>query len=732
MTKFYFRIAVIVLLMLLAVWAGRWLGRVTAPRRLPPEIYHATVPQPRLEPAPAEDSSEEGKGEDPFFFEVYVGPGAELESVAREVTMAGEAGLRQFIVAAPYLWDEDWGELDHAIGFILERVPNASLLLQLDLNPPASWTSRRPAEVSTATDGGVVLPSVGSRAWLDDTKERLAMLGPHVAEQSYAGRITGVVLTALEDGRWYRRNGYDHSGANISAFRAWLGKKYGDDARLRATWGDQNATIEQAEVPERPDDRTTVQVFFPRPAMQRHVDYLEYVSETTADAIAELAAHVKTTWGPRTQVFAAYGYGFEATWNDAGHFALMNIVDSEVDGFIGPVSYFDRGLGGVGGFVAAVDSVTAHGKRWLLEDDTRTGIGRNGNGVVERPLGLRVNDLLNVYRRNFASAALHGLPMAWADATGAGNLLDEELWDEFGTLRATRRRMDTGTPPGLVDETLMVVLDEASRFYQQCGPPLNEWLLHGGAAAARRAGVSHRFVYLRDVLDGRTGGAKVYLFLNAFAIDERDRAELHRLLAAEGACAVWLYAPGVVGPEGPAENVSALTRFSVKPFEKPAPSGSLYAIGGNWVRLNERFGAGGEWFPLFSIEDEHADVLAYYAESSRASVAVKFLEEGWTSVLVCEPVLPSDLLREVLDILEIPVAVKPRNGTARDVVQLSGAYLMIHAGEAGERTIDAGAPADVTDVFNPKVGWGRKRLFSVMMGRGETRLYEVRAAEDAP
>ncbi|MDQ1257421.1 MAG: hypothetical protein QG656_2025, partial [Candidatus Hydrogenedentes bacterium] len=510
-------------------------------------------------------------------------------------------------------------------------------------------------------------------------------------------------------------------------------------------WADEQAAFATAAIPPRLDTGDTSRVFFDLPAMQPQVDFLEYTSETVADAISSIAAHVKTIMQDQGMVIVPYGYTFELARNDAGHFALGSLLDGTVDAFASPVSRFDRALGGAGSPMGPVDSVRLHGKQWFVMDDTRTGLSRDAaTGAIGRLEGLRIEDVYSVQRRNFATVLSHELGLIWTDPEGTGALCDAEMWNRFAAMekayegyqaRGAAKSMDPAEswpPPGRM---LAVVVDEASRSYQQCDEKLNALILMQAQDAALRSAMPVRFYLLQDLLDDRVPPAAVYLFPNLFYLDENTRLQLHALLRRQQAAAIWLYAPGYIADKPDVANICATTRMTVKAFKEPASSGSKYKLAGAWIDKNEEIGPGITWNPLFYIDDENADVITEYRESGKPSAAITFLDDEWSSIFLAEPFLTPGLLREILRILEQSLCIQEDGGKFFDVTYFNANLFGIHAKESGERMINLGTERawDVQDLLSPEIGWLQTSGFMLPLRAGETRLLQLTpAAVTAP
>ena len=350
--------------------------------------------------------------------------------------------------------------------------------------------------------------------------------------------------------------------------------------------------------------------------------------------------------------------------------------------------------------------------------------------------GLLAEDVYHVQQRNFATAYTLGMGLVWSDPEGRGWLNDREQWQMFGNLREVYEDHGandaTGTEPAQTipgwpaRERVLVIVDERSRAWQRCGAALSEPLFVTTRAAALRCGMPVECVLLQDVLDDRIlPPASVYLFLNAFALTESERDHLHAILAREQAVAIWMYAPGYITGEASVENVKQTTNMQLKRFDAPTQSGSYFALNGRWARENEPFGSVRKWDPLFYIEDSEVDVLGRYASNDQASLGVKFMEEGWTSVFCAEPALSAPVLRETLRILGRPNLFHDPAKAPFDALRIARGHFAIHARDGGERSVEFPGLYDIIDLLDPRVGWPRSSSIVMPMRSGETRLLKL-------
>lgn len=733
-TGIYLRLLGLAAVMALAAAAGLWLGKWSVPGEAAPAVAPVSGAGASGPLAAGEGAAEEpGTVGPPLYFFARPDAPEDWKTVMEEAALAAEAGITRHIVPVAPAWSEEDAP-DNVTALLKQHMvanPRASFLLQVDMNPPPAWARAHETEMMLVNGAAGPLPSPASQQWVVDGQAALRKLVESVEGGEVSRRIEGYILCALEGGQWTLPETGDRSETNRQGFRDWLVRHYQGEAALGEAWGRPGMSADEVTLPELPDFNDTGQVFVRFPEERPLSDYLRYTSESTADALAAFTAHLAEVSMISPKILAPYGFSLEMAGNASGHFALGNLLESDLNGVISPVSQTDRGMGGAGGYAGPVHSLLARGKTWTVLDDTRTGMERDpASGTVARMRGVRAEDIFEVQKRNFASALVDGLALAWADPLGDGWLLDGDQWRLFGKMREVyAARAEEGGPPSGEDAPagLTVVVDEASRAVQRCAGPLNALLVSGGRDAALRAGVRTRFVLLQDVLEERVGPSRTWLFLNAFRLDAEARERLHDRFARERASVIWLYAPGYFdGDTAAAENISAVTGMDVRALDGPADAGSLFGLSGQFMAQDAPFGAAGAWNPLFHIEDAGADALARYAGSEKTSVAVKSVDGEWTSIYVAEPGVTPALLAEILRILEEPLFIAPGEANYFDPVYAGPGLLALHGAESGKRAVILPDYCDVQDLFDPAAGWTQKDEFVLPLRTGETRVFSLK------
>lgn len=729
------RVAAVAALTLLAAYAGLLIGEWSISESKPP----VTAGAPAAGSAAA--SASHKLPEPPVFFFPNVSPEGDWKPALEQIRMAADVGVKQYVVPVGLPWNESSAAVQVAVDrlkSVCQKAQQANILLYVRLDPPESWRTAHPDEVAPSGDKPAAFASIGSRVWAEDAQRCFTTLWNGMKESGVSDSVSGCIVAALDGGMWRQGPGYDSSPANTACYREWLRRQYATDQALRAAWGDDAISLDAAAPPPEPDRANTHEVFFAPGQAARQSDFVRYLSEQTADAIAASASHIKAAMGENAQTIACYGETFEALHAVAGQSGLLRLLDAGVDGIAAPVSYTDRGLGGAGGPMGAVDSIVRHGKRFYLIDDTRTGVAPAAPDAKDRTEGLRLEDVYSVQRRNFAFALAHGFGLIWTDPEGQGSFGVPEIWSHFGKMYTLYKESEAEAGPSEEGQTpqeawppekdfLLAVVDEDSSALLQCDAELNKRLLLQARDTVLRAGVPARFYLLQDVLEGRAPNAGAYLFLNVFQLKESERTKLHQILAANSALAIWMYAPGYVSDTASVENIGATVRMKVAAFDKPTAGTSVYQLGGVWMAKDETFGDATEWFPLFYVEDEGVDVLALYKTANHASTAIAFFEEGWASIFVGEPALTPSLLRELLHLSDMHVYFPSTRLKYYDVAYFGSRVVAIHGKEAGERVVDFGDDRawDVQDLLAPDIGWLKKNAIVLPLRTGDTRLLKL-------
>jgi len=275
-----------------------------------------------------------------------------------------------------------------------------------------------------------------------------------------------------------------------------------------------------------------------------------------------------------------------------------------------------------------------------------------------------------------------------------------------------------------------LIVDSTSIFYQKNDydvyvaqrPLLRNVLLKSGVASGA--------YYLDDFLSGTTPPNKVYIFVNANYLTDVQITGIQSRLNAEGATAIWQYAPGFIGPSGPdVSQASSLTGIQLSESDGYGyTNGTGLMAGFNWGFTTQNLLS-----PRLVVTDPNAEVLGYYQSDNQVSSARKkvgnfesifsgeftlgdFLNFCWQCA---SNTLPSaNTLRALLQTTGVHIW-----STAGDVVLTDGNLLVIHAAAAGPDSISLPTGVSATPLGGGTASTGTLNL---MFSRvGETLWFQL-------
>ena len=584
--------------------------------------------------------------------------------------------------------ETNWAWCDQYMDAFAELDPEAMFLLRLYAGPNWSWDVWKditPEHLALYADGSRGSVSIASPYFHGPTDEDLAGIVRHYEASPYGTRILayevgGPNIEMFHDR--YREKGPDYNPLNQERFRAWLRRRYGTDRALCSAWGDPDVTLATAVIPAFEPGRfpmhggnDPVRVFYDVPGEQDWVDFSAYSQDIVADRLIDWARIVKRETEGRKLTLFFYGYTFELPGSFSGHYALQRVLDcKDVDLLGSPYSYVDRDVGGAGSFMSPVDSVIAHGKLWFNEDDTRTfGLSRRTNktGLSFHSTGGQTpGETLGILSRNFASLLAHRAGTWWMDLVSGGAFDEPDLWTMLGERLPFYQALYRDPTPYRPD--VAVLVDEESKLVVHDDWDVNSWTLYAMRSSAQQSGAAVGFYTLDDFAAGVVPACKVYVFANAFRLDDAEIAAIHERLTREQATAVWAYAPGYLGPSGPdAGRVSRVVGMDVAVRDGVQGSAGVGALAGLAWASSARVS------PRFVVTDPAAETLGRY----RADEQVSSARSGRSVFLGDMGVTPA-VLRCLFEAAGAHIWTR-----GDEVVQTDGRFLAVHTGHAGEVAI---------------------------------------------
>ncbi len=665
-----------------------------------------------------------GEATAPTLFFVNVGADPKYWDLRlEEIATAARHGVSIVSMDTYMPWQQDgvptsFAVPDSHIDAILKASPNALILPRFGVTwPPPWWMEKHRDEIMLYDDGKRQTASVHSHIWRAAAAENVTALVKHL-EEKYGDHILGYHPSGQHTGEWFYDRAWEGrlSGFEPPArdqFRAFLKTRYRSDDALRKAWRVPDAAFDTVEVPTFAERTHCKGGSFRDPlAEQKTIDYFEFENLDMAMAVEDICKAVKAA-APHKIAVMFYGYSFELASlpygpQAGGHLAMWYLLKSPyLDMMCSPVSYQNRAPGGGGFFMTTVDSVQAHGKLWLVEDDTRTHFAENDAGYG-RCTDFR--ETSGVLARNFGSYVTRGAAVWWMDLPGTGWYQGDELWSFLGKLQSAYQNTIGRIEP--YDAEIAVILDERSCLYMGPSRQFSALLMGTFREHWYRIGAPVGIYLLNDLVAGKVPPAKMYVMLNAFCLDRAQIEGIRRNACRKGRTVVWMYAPGIVR-----DGVLA-------PDDVQDTAGILLSqagiAGGDIVfeGTGSPFSAGhGKLDPMFEVTDKDAVPMARYAGGGVA-IAAKTVG-GCRSVYCGILQLPSSLLRDLAR--EAGVHIYSHHN---DVITAGNGIIGIHASSEGRKTIRMPSECELVDaITGARLGKGQSFQFDMKLG--DTKLVRV-------
>lgn len=667
---------------------------------------------------------------------VHQGPpwnvyGGQTVASDRILALGAERGLHIGTVPIGMPWPRDgeapdYSGVDAQVRHILSIDPKALIIPRIGLHAPQWWKDEHPGHQQIYDGGQRPMVSPASKPWRRDAAHALRMFLRHL-EDEFGDSMLGYHVCAQSAGEWF----YDHTWERImpcfeepfrAGFAEWVEAKYKTVDALREAWNKPDALFETIRVPTL-EERTAGKLgVFREPQSQRfEIDFAEYMQVCLSEYLLQCARIVKEeTNGKKLGVFF-YGYlydvaGFAYGPAVSGHLRLRRVLDNpDIDIVCSPISYFDRQSGGVGPFMAPVDSIQAHGKLWLNEDDTRTHLAPKNAGFGRTTT---MAETLGVYRRNFGHQFERRCATWWMDF-GTGWMADPTIFDNFGQ---TQEIWQGAVDPGPYQPQVAMITDENSFLYlrnskEVTGPSVTRMRRKFNAM-----GCPVGLYLMEDVCEGRVPqSVRLYVFLNAYRLTDEHRRELRAQVARDGKFAVWLYAPGLINEQASAANISQLIGFDVAEFPEPKSSKARLVNDAEntlGTAADHLFGTDFVPTPLFAVKPGQPGVvtLGTYVGGPEIAMALKRFP-GWTSVFCGALEMSPEVLRGLARLAGAHIYCD-----TNDVISASPGFLSIHATESGEKTLVFPREVRLRDLYTGEEPSAVHKRCTFPMVKGETRV----------
>ena len=634
--------------------------------------------------------------------------------------------------------------------------PEAYLQVAIDTTPPQWWLDANPEECVKLSNGKLSKESFSSEKWKKETGEIVIRIIHYLMEQPYANNIAGIKITGgtTYEWQWWGMNGNntvvgDFSSAGLTAYRGWLRNKYKTDAALQAAWGDPRVTMATAEVPaiEARSESEYGSILHAQNSPDV-IDYELFMADMKTDAILYFAELVKEAVDDRIVVGTYAGYLLNCTTYEFGtstaQVALERILESDAIDYVKcPWLYGEREIGTSGDYMGPVDSVTAHGKLYVAEDDDRLNLLRLDLAQDSRAsVGWTrtTKQSVETIKRNFAYALSKGQTLDFYNL--GGGYFDDEQY--YGVISQMMQEMTLaqGLERQSVSDVAVFMDGQSAAYFPYTGADTANELLFKSVLMQQRAelyniGAPFNTYLLDDLAKGLVPEHKINIFLSTTQMTREERTAIEKQLKKNGNLLVFIFLSGIA--DGKTTDVSLLSEVTgmdleVVSTERKQVGTVLVENYDHWLTqglADVTYGAA-EYHtlsPVIAVRDPEATDIAYHNTAGlsgrHVGLAVKEITNAdgskWTSVYSGVPAVPTALIRNMLRHEGCHIY----DDNSSDVVYADGNYVAVHSLFGGERTIHLPKNCTVYDVFNRKIIAADTNAFTVALDGPETRLFRL-------
>lgn len=663
---------------------------------------------------------------------------------------------------------------------VLDMCPDALFWVRFQsATPPLKWRQKHPDDLLLDAYGKRFdEPSLASDLYIEQVGRYVENTVRFCERQPWAGHIIGYLLYPLGEGTTVltcEGSLFDRSPVMTRQFRLFLRRTYGSDQALQAAWGRDDVTLDSANVP---DDRefkargetrrdqvnvsapqgkpTPHRLHWPEPReTAAEQDYCLCMRELTARYLKAMLAPIKRTAPHRLAGIDAFkqtmlGWPLIPRWTGdyqshqglmhavSGAFGMAEMIDfPELDVVATPHDYLYRGMGfgyegeGIG------DTVVAHGKMMLMEEDQRT-------DLIDEPTfnPLRKGAETHAgFWRNLASSLTRGYHTYICEMCGKGSWFDSDEIQKVLTRRARVQRASTHwdrhETPGavMVVDDWSVLEEDFTIDYQYLA------VIHQRLFGLSRCGVPHRLHLLEDLeRDDFPTCHKLFLFPNLFKITPERLELIRRKVLCHGNVAVFGPASGISnGKTLSAETATELTGIPLELVRKESPRFvSLdrfeHPLTRNLPRLDygDSFAYGPILAPRPHPEVARLGGIQWPGALDGAGLVIRNFGKGasgngvagprgagdYATVFSCAVPLPAALLRELARYSGTHVYSE-----TDDLVFADSCTLAVHSVRPGRRVLRLPQPGPVWDLIaNRKLGDRLDRI-AFTVKPPSTRLY---------
>ena len=639
----------------------------------------------------------------------------------------------------------DFTEIDNRIYAALANHEDTYLIVQLMLDVPKWWKEANPDEliVSSEDDGQKDNVSFASKKFADDAIEANLALIEHMKQQPYYNRIVGAVLSALktEEWVWYDLGQYavDYSPATQTAFREYLKEIYGTDEALQTAWNDPNVTLETAEVPLVEDRMSQDYLSLLTPEDNRStLDFHDFMGHVNVKLLNRMTATVTEAVDDRWVLGAYYGYMTNTYYygnsNGTMHIAVAQALEDEnLDFMCAPGIYNERYDGESGAYMQMIDSIQAHGKAVIVENDNRfcSYIDLSTNFYTREAVGPTYNvwDSISQLERDFASQICTQSGQWYMNMWGTF-FQNEQFSKVIGTAH-DELKVNMARPSDYRSDICYIIDEDMYTYLAYNSFDSNYEFLYPLLVEQRqelaKIGATYDMYYMSDLAKGLIPDYKIYMLLAPVEMDAAEREAVEKYLKKDGKTVIWQYISGASDRNTfSAENMTDAIGMDVQFITDTRVMQGKFGDTNNVIikgmeKAYYGYNSGKKAVsPVAIVTDPNAVVLGTIADTGEAAFAIKDMGD-WTSIYSAIPCIPATVLKNILKMNDVHIYCDDPDS----VIFSSDKYVGINCAYGGEKTITLPGNYSVYEVYTGTVISTDTDTIVVNMADNSTRLFRL-------
>ena len=655
----------------------------------------------------------------------------ELPQIPKAAKDFGAAGVKLVRISTqvwhPYMgtvWkgpgQYDFSIPENQIKAVLAGNPGAYVEFCISLNEAPPWFVKKykstELEQCLLPNGkkrlAMVGGELGSNIWKSLTEQYVYDFITHMEKSPYGNRIFGYNVCGGRSHEWYWPGTFTPGVPGYSIATAQTYNQYRKKKGLAP-----------AAVPLPKERQFSETLLLRNPEKAADVlEFRRFLNDRTFECLRDLVLVAKKALKNKKIVGTYSGYSFNN--DEKNHIGGLNIFSKvaqlpECDYVqLATVYGEQRMLGNAGLSVNPYNgSAMLNGKLFWYESDIRTALVPNLSEKERENRHDSLEDTAIAIKRNFAIALTRGSGLYEMTLNGIATFHNDIL------MNAVKENAKLGnsflsTSRESVSQ-VAVFFDEKSALYHPWPNGKNKLfydnLLKNFYYNHPKSGIPIDFYTSSDITNAKLKDYKLYIILNATAIDKNVAMAIRQKANLNNAVVLWCYAPGFVNNE----------KFDLKNMEKI--TGIPFEVSFKESKVSPKIVKKSLLFPKsFTIPQYYCqpvftpigkDIKIHATSNNKAIIAEKKVENH-TAIYSLIP-LDNNILRCLAKKANVHIY-----SNSSDVLVANKEHVFIHAATAGNKTIMLPNVSDVVSIDN-KIVYKNVKSFTVKLKQYENRLYKL-------